>query len=184
MAKIQEVTKVAKDGTRVTLFTPGLDDAAEILATMQIVIDVSPHLLITTPEFTFTVEQQKEIVQKHFDHPDKVMIVPRVDGRIVGMMNFGVGMRNRIAHWGSFGMSLLPEFTGRGIGRIMLETLLDWAAAHPRVETVRLQVHARNTNAIALYHSCGFTDEGRESRGVKFVDGTYDDVISMAKHVK
>ena len=52
------------------------------------------------------------------------------------------------------------------------------------MESIRLQVHARNTGAQHLYLKMGFIEEGRERRGVKFLDGTYDDVISMALELR
>jgi len=84
---------------------------------------------------------------------------------------------------GSFGMSVHPKFQGLGIGKMMLEILLEWAQKNPRIETVRLRVHAKNDIAMALYRQCGFSEEGREIKAVKLRDGSYDDVILMARNV-
>ncbi|MBY0451563.1 MAG: GNAT family N-acetyltransferase, partial [Bdellovibrionaceae bacterium] len=82
------------------------------------------------------------------------------------------------------GVSALPEYHGLGLGRIMVENLLKWAATTPNVETVRLRVHEKNVGAHALYVKLGFTEEGREVRGVRFGPGQYDNVIAMAFDVK
>ena len=112
------------------------------------------------------------------------MKAPEVVGRLVGLLNFSPGARRRNSHQGEFGVSALPEFHGRGLGRIMVEALLKWAATTPNIETVRLRVHEKNQGAHALYLKLGFIEEGREVRGVRFAEGQYDSVISMAFNVK
>jgi ribosomal-protein-alanine N-acetyltransferase len=50
-------------------------------------------------------------------------------------------------------LTVAPAARGTGLGRRLLDGLLDWAGATP----VRLAVRPENTPAIALYRSCGFT---------------------------
>jgi RimJ/RimL family protein N-acetyltransferase len=184
MAKIKPVLTQTKDGLKLELSSPSVGDAEEALRTVQVIIRDSAHLLTTEEEFTFTVEQQAARITSYLEHPDKVIIVPKVGGKIVGMMDFLCGSRKRIAHQGEFGMSVHPDYQGRGIGRKMLEALIDWATSNPRLETLRLKVHAQNTNAIRLYETSGFRLEGREVRGVKLSADQYDDVLIMARDVK
>ncbi len=84
---------------------------------------------------------------------------------------------------GDFGMSLLPEFRGIGIGKAMLMALLNWARANEKIEKVNLRVHSKNVSALQLYEKLGFREEGREVRGVKLAVGKYDDVICMSYFV-
>ncbi len=53
-----------------------------------------------------------------------------------------------------------PAYQGRGIGRRMLDALLDIAAD----SVVHLEVRTDNDTAIALYHSVGFTEVGLRKR--------------------
>lgn len=53
-----------------------------------------------------------------------------------------------------------PAYQGRGIGRRMLDELLNIAAGG----VVHLEVRTDNTTAIALYHSVGFTEVGLRRR--------------------
>jgi [ribosomal protein S18]-alanine N-acetyltransferase len=53
-----------------------------------------------------------------------------------------------------------PDYQGRGIGRRMLDALLDIAAD----SVVHLEVRTDNDTAIALYHSVGFTEVGLRKR--------------------
>ncbi len=49
----------------------------------------------------------------------------------------------------------LPEYTGHGVGRALLEFAAGYAAAEGK-KALRLDVHEINTPAIRLYESCGF----------------------------
>jgi RimJ/RimL family protein N-acetyltransferase len=183
MAKLQPTTKTTVKGLKVTLRSPESGEGEALLATMREVIRNNPHLLTQIEEFTYTAEQENEMIQKYSDHLDQVIIVPEVEGKIVGMFDFRAGTKKRDAHTGEFGVSLLPQFQGQGIGTFVMETFLDWAKSNPRIEIVRLRVFAANTPAIALYRKLGFVEEGREVRGIKLGPSHYDDVVHMAFHI-
>lgn len=172
-----------KSGKLVLIRSPRFDEGEALLVTMREIIKDSPHLLTEVEEFTYTTSQEDEMIQSYSDHPDKLILVPEVDGKIVGMLNFSVGARRKNAHQGEFGISLLPAFQGLGIGQLLLQALIEWARANPVIETLRLKVHAKNSNAIALYQKAGFISEGCESRAVKLRDGSYDDTLLFALHL-
>lgn len=183
MARLKVQKFNLKDGAELTLRSPERGEGAALLTTMREVIAKSEHLLTQIEEFNITVEQEESMIAKFLDEPNQILIVPEVDGRIVGMLDFRSGARSRIAHTGEFGMSLLSDYRGRGIGRLMLEALIGWAELSPIIEKLILRVHGRNEQAVRLYQRAGFEIEGREIRGVKLGDGQYDDTISMARFV-
>ena len=68
----------------------------------------------------------------------------------------------------------------RGIGRTLMNELVSWARASPRVEKIELQVRSSNAGAIALYRSLGCVEEGRKTRRLKFGPNEYLDDVYMA----
>lgn len=68
----------------------------------------------------------------------------------------------------------------RGIGRALMNALLDWARASHHVEKVELQVRSSNEPAIALYRALGFVEEGRKIARLKIGAGQYLDDVYMA----
>jgi RimJ/RimL family protein N-acetyltransferase len=81
-------------------------------------------------------------------------------------------------------MSVLKEWRERGVGRALVESLLAWGSANPLIKQIRLSVLAANEAAIRLYTTMGFVLEGRLMNQVKLDDGTYTDLILMARSVK
>jgi RimJ/RimL family protein N-acetyltransferase len=184
MGKIDDRIVKTKSGKEITLTTLQPGEGAALLECVKRIMATSEHLLTTAEEFSYTAEQEDDLLRSFLDHPDKVIIAPKINGRIIGMMDFKPGARKKNSHQGELGMSVHPNFRGEGIGRHMLETLINWALKNPRIETLRLRVFSKNKNAHQLYKSCGFIEEGRELQGVKLSDGTYDDIICMARNVR
>lgn len=102
-----------------------------------------------------------------------------VDGSIVGWCDVlrEAGRPSR-RHCGSLGIGLLEAHRGGGQGRRLLEATLD-AAVSAGITRIELTVRSSNHNAIALYRSLGFVDEGRRHKDY-LVDGIYGDSLAMA----
>lgn len=63
-------------------------------------------------------------------------------------------------------MAVAPDFGGRGLGRALVQAVLDLARSTDGVQQVGLTVSEGNNPAIALYERCGFTVWGTESCAV------------------
>ena len=60
-------------------------------------------------------------------------------------------------------IGVAPRARGRGVGRAILDALLEWARQAGAVE-IFLDVRPSNEGAIALYNSRGFVEIGRRPR--------------------
>ena len=127
--------------------------------------------------------QQCHSTQKHIDGPGKLVLVAEIPDEVIGCLSFENGQRRRIAHRGSFGISVREKWRGQGIGTAMLQTLIDWAEANPLIEKVGLSVFANNVDAIRLYKRLGFVEEGRQPREMKLGPGEYTDNVLMYRFV-
>jgi L-phenylalanine/L-methionine N-acetyltransferase len=111
--------------------------------------------------------------------PDDHTLVAVVDGQVVGMAGMHVG-RGKLRHTADLGMMVHDQFQGRGIGRKLLEALLDIADNYLGLVRVELEVYADNARAIRLYEHLGFEHEGRKRKGV-WRHGEYQDVLVMGR---
>lgn len=74
---------------------------------------------------------------------------------------------------------LAEAFRGLGIGRLLMEYAVDWAAKR-RFHKITLDVFSNNDAAIALYRKFGFVTEGR--RKEQFVlNNQFVDELFMSK---
>jgi RimJ/RimL family protein N-acetyltransferase len=172
-------------GRAVLIRSAALADAARVGALTEAVWAEKPSFNITAPgELALTVEHEATWIQAHLEDPAQVLLVAEADGAIVGLLNCEAGTRRRLAHTATFGVSTAHDWRDQGLGRALISTLLDWAAAHPQIERLGLTVFSTNARAIHLYASLGFTEEGREYRAIKYADGSYADAIRMYRWMK
>jgi ribosomal protein S18 acetylase RimI-like enzyme len=76
-----------------------------------------------------------------------------------------------------FGMYVASEQRGRGIGRLLLTSLIDRLSAFPQITTIRLGVTETQDPARRLYESLGFQVVGKTEEGIVVNDRQYDELI-------
>jgi DNA-3-methyladenine glycosylase I len=99
--------------------------------------------------------------------------------QVIGWADISPDEKEGFTHRGGLGMGIIKAFRGKGIGKQLLEAVLQGAQAYG-LERIELGVFASNTSAIALYRKMGFRQEGVKKRA-RYIDGVYDDVVNMAK---
>lgn len=90
---------------------------------------------------------------------DAATFVATADGRDVGLV-VGAGYDGEPGAAGLFAMWVDPAFRGRGVGRALVDAVIDWAR-QGGFDRVLLDVADGNAAAIGLYERAGFTPTGR-----------------------
>lgn len=173
-----------KTGEAVTIRTAAPGDAAALLAHVRAVIKDGEGVVLESDEFAVTEEQEQDWIRLHTDDPGQLALVAEISGQIVGLVHLESGSRRRLAHRAILAMSVASDWRGRGIGPVLLRTLIQWAEAHPRIEKLSLAVLATNGRAVALYRNHGFIEEGRRVREIRFGANDYADDILMYRLVQ
>lgn len=96
--------------------------------------------------------------------------------KLVGIA--GIDLKDKTEkHEGVFGISVDDEYRGQGLGKKLMQTMLDEALANlPDLRIVTLGVFGGNKLAFEMYEKFGFKEYGRLPEGV-FRKGEYDDHI-------
>lgn len=108
-------------------------------------------------------------------------LVAERDGAVVGSAGLhpaGLALRRR--HVAFLGISVATEHQGTGVGRALMQGLVDYADGWAQLLRIELTVFADNARAIALYERMGFVHEGR-ARAYALRNGRYEDVLYMAR---
>ncbi|KLU58744.1 spermidine N(1)-acetyltransferase [Peptococcaceae bacterium CEB3] len=100
--------------------------------------------------------------------------------RVVGMAGLTVFGNSRLRHSAGIGIMVHREYQGNGIGRKLMETLLDIADNWLMLVRVELSVFVDNLKAIELYKKLGFDIEGTK-RKAAIRNGEYIDEYVMAR---
>lgn len=152
-------------------------DAAKLIEHVQQVSMESDYLSAAPGEFMLSVEQEEAFIRRFGELDNALFLVADVGGEMVGVLTFRAGTRERMRHIGELGMSVIRDYWGQGIGKALLQALIDWAPSAGVTKLV-LRVRSDNQRAIALYRRVGFVTEGVQSRGMQ-ISGRYHDLEFM-----
>lgn len=178
MAIVKE--KIVDTGKGITIKIRGAHelDAEKLIAYLNKISDESPFLSFGRGEFTTTVEEEVNFINKSAFAENRIFIIAEHENEIVACLNFDGGLRVRTRHVGEFGISVLKQYWGYGIGRILMEEMIGWAKSSDIVKKINLKVRSDNHRAIKLYESLGFKIEGTLTRDM-CIDGQFYDCFFM-----
>jgi ribosomal protein S18 acetylase RimI-like enzyme len=96
--------------------------------------------------------------------------------RLVGVASLVILQSAKMAHKGHLvGMYVRPEARRSGVGRRLVEAIVETARGH--VEVIQLTVVAGNETARRLYAGLGFEEYGREKKALKSGDRYFDEIL-------
>ena len=128
--------------------------------------------------FEETLARSDEHWQQRLASYHSVHLLARVRSRPIGMVGGYLGSDEGDESVAVvFGMYVAREYRGRGIGRLLLSSLIDRLSAFPQISTIRLGVTETQDPARALYESMGFQVIGKTEEGIVVDDRQVDELI-------
>ncbi|MGE5701331.1 MAG: N-acetyltransferase family protein [Clostridia bacterium] len=121
-----------------------------------------------------------QIIKADTENKRNLFLVAVVQDRIVGFSRCEGSELKRFSHKVEFGVCVLKEFWGYGIGKNLLLESIAWADA-TGVKKMTLNVLETNENAITLYQKLGFEVEGILKKDKILSDGNYYNTIVMGR---
>ena len=110
-----------------------------------------------------------------------VQVVAEAHGEVVGAAGLHpIGASPRKRHSMLLGINVAADWQGRGVGKLLMHTLCDYADNWLGLLRIELDVFADNRRAQALYERFGFVREGLMKRHT-LRDGKYVDTVAMAR---
>lgn len=157
----------------VTIRPVRLEDARDVHA-LRVMEGVRETILALPSE---RVSDTEEFIRSTKEH----LMVAEVDGRVVGMAGLVIPAMARQRHTAGVGIMVHTDYQGRGIGRALMESLLDIADNWLMLKRVELSVFTDNERAVRLYESLGFVVEGTK-RYAAVKNGVHADEYLMARY--
>ena len=154
-------------------------DARALRETMRRTHSETAYLLSYPDEQGTDEEREARLLGETERSCNEVELVAIIDGRIVGSAGVSaVRSRRKVAHRARFGISILKEYWGMGIGRVLMDASIDCArqAGYTQLE---LEVVADNERAVSLYRRAGFEEYGRNPRGYHSTSVGYQELVYM-----
>jgi ribosomal protein S18 acetylase RimI-like enzyme len=126
-------------------------------------------------------EKWKEQLQKSHNNDGSVMFFAKDKDRLVGMLGALWDYKEKTKHLAKIvGVYVSPNYRGRGIGKLLMETILKYLNDMPQIEKIKLGVVTKQTTALKMYEKHGFKHVGKLEKELK-VDNQYFDEYLMEK---
>ena len=177
-------TKVTdKTGKEIELRNAEIKDAEALLEYLKATNTESKYLICEPDEITMTLDDEKAFITRKIESERELLLLAFEDGKHIGNCSLmSVGTSTRDKHRCTIAIALYKAYCGRGIGRLMLETVLS-EAKKLGYGQAELEVVTENLGAIALYEAVGFVKCGVLPNSMKYRDGTTVDSYWMVKEL-
>ena len=136
-------------------------------------------LLSYPDENSYDAEQEAQFLKEKTESPNEIEIVAIIDGKVAGTAGIeAIGKKYKLKHRAEFGISILKEYWGLGLGKALANACIQ-CAKEAGYEQLELNVVAENKRALSLYQSLGFEEFGRNPKGFNSRTSGFQELVYM-----
>lgn len=167
-------------GLKYNIRSARAEDAKD-LSVLRVQIDAeTENLDRETGEAFINALGFERLIETDTMSPRNLFLIASVHEQIVGFSRCEGTYLKRFSHKVEFGVCVLKNFWGYGIGRTLLEKSISWTDSND-IKKITLNVLETNDRAMKLYKSLGFEIEGILKNDKVLSDGIYYNTIVMGK---
>ncbi len=153
------------------------EDGQSALALFREIAEEKVFLLTDPDEIQIQSREERRFLQNIRNSENSVALGAWVDGILAGTLTLLGPGRRKQAHVASLGMAVRKSFRRLGVGRALLKEGVKWAQKHPILSVIQLSAFATNKGALSLYHSLGFTLDGKRPASFRIADVLVEEVL-------
>lgn len=149
-----------KNGNEVTIKEATRNDAQQMINFYNVVGGETDFLSFGKNEFNRDVEEYKKFIDSTSLEQNSIILIATLEDVIIGIASINSSQKDRTKHVGTLGIVVSEQLVGQGLGRILMEELINWATSNGVTKKISLVTREDNTFAIELYEKLGFEKEG------------------------
>jgi putative acetyltransferase len=173
-----------KKNQEIEFRTPNSSEAQAVLDAMIEISESCPYILSTPDSFRArTIDSQVKWMEDSIESQTSIIIAAYFNGKIIGFSNAESFKNVKRRHTASLGISLHPDFRGCGLGRKMMEVLIESMKKFTEIKIIALDVMVNNIGAVKLYENLGFKKAGVFPKAFILQSGEVSDNLTMYMEV-
>lgn len=172
-----------KSGENVLIREATQQDAQRIINFYNVVGGETDFLSFGENEFKRDLQEYKNYLEATRLEQNSIITIATLDEEISCIATINSSQKARTKHVGTLGIVVSERFIGQGLGKKMMELLIEWATSNGITRKISLVTREDNSFAIKLYESLGFEKEGLLLEDT-VVDGVAYNSLLMALFVK
>ncbi|GAA0355965.1 GNAT family protein [Alkalibacterium iburiense] len=154
-------------------------DAEQVLSFLRKVSSQTDYITQSMDMTNVSVEEEEHHLDAIYFSENNTLILALEGEDIIGMATIYGTDETKTKHIGEVGIVIDQSYWGIGLGRLLMEELINWADESSILARLELKVQERNERARSLYQKIGFEEEARMERGIK-IDGEFFSVCLMS----
>ena len=162
----------------ITIREPHVEDAERIVNFYNFVGGETTFLSFEKDEYPLNVDEQKESITSTKNHPACIMLLAMDGEEIAGIGTIHSGNKVKSRHQGELGIVVAKKYQGKGIGKELMNNLIDFCRNNGVTTRIQLDTRCDNEVAVKLYEKLGFEIEGKLPN-TTLIDGKYYDLYVM-----
>ncbi|MFJ9462793.1 GNAT family N-acetyltransferase [Viridibacillus arvi] len=167
-----------KNGNEVTIKEATKNDAQQMINFYNVVGGETDFLSFGKNEFNRDVEEYKKFIDSTSLEQNSIILIATLKAEIIGIASINSSQKDRTKHVGTLGIVVSEQLVGQGLGRKLMEELINWATSNGVTKKISLVTREDNTFAIELYEKLGFEKEGLLKKD-NFINGVYYNTLVM-----
>ncbi|MET3730055.1 RimJ/RimL family protein N-acetyltransferase [Fictibacillus halophilus] len=167
-----------KNQSNVNIRRVTTDDAQNMINFYNVVGGESDFLSFGAGEFKLDLQEYKDYITATSKELNSIMLIAEIDSKIIGIATINSPQKERTKHVGTLGIVVSEKYTGMGLGKILMNELLEWARLNGITKKISLVTNENNSKAIELYKKLGFEKEGLLKHD-NFIKGNYHNTVVM-----
>ena len=172
---------ILKNGKEALLRNGNEEDGQAVFENFNQTHAETDFLLSYPDENSYDAEQEAQFLKEKTESPNEIEIVAIVDGKVAGTAGVeAVGKKYKLKHRAEFGISILKEYWGLGLGKALTNACIQ-CAKEAGYEQLELNVVAENKRALSLYQSLGFEEFGRNPKGFNSRTSGFQELVYMLR---
>ena len=170
---------ILKNGKEAWLRNGDADDGHVVYEVFKATHAETDFLLSYPDENTYDPAQEAQFLEAKAKSPNEIEILAFVDGKVAGLAGIeAVGTKYKVKHRAEFGISILKEYWGLGLGKALTKACIQRARDAGYVQ-LELNVVSENRKALSLYEGLGFKEFGRNPRGFHSRISGFQELVYM-----
>ena len=170
---------VLKNSKEALIRNGNASDSIAVYEVFNLTHEETDYLLSYPDENSFDPEQEARFLEEKTESPNEIELLAIIDGKVAGIAGIeAVGQKYKVKHRAEFGISVIKEYWGIGLGKALTKACIQ-CARNAGYDQLELNVVADNDRAMSLYRSFGFEEFGRNPRGFRSKTTGYQELVYM-----
>ncbi|CAG9614098.1 hypothetical protein BACCIP111899_03325 [Bacillus rhizoplanae] len=153
-------------------------DAQSMIDFYNVVGGETDFLSFGKNEFSMSLHDYEKFIESTRVDNSSIILLATMDDEILSIASITSSPKARTKHVGTLGIVIAEEHCGFGLGRILMDELIEWARLNGTTKKIHLVTREDNDRAIELYKKVGFEEEGLLKQDT-YINGVYYNTLIM-----